>query len=371
MDNLERLLKESWVLVEDSRDRLVSHFYSRLFLDQPGLRNLFPAQMAPQHDRLLEALVTTIQIVGDPERFDTTLRALGRDHRRFHLRDEHFDAVGEALLDALASVAGKHWNDEYQQAWAGVYAAIADRMRAGAAEATEPAFWNAEVLTHERRGRDLAVITCRPLLDRLDYRAGQHVSVEVPRFLPRVWRTYAIANAPTDDNVLEFHVRVPRESWVSAALVRRTKPGHLLRLAAPTGAMTLNRDSSRDILCVAGGVGIAPIKALVQEVARYNRTRWVHVFYGARRRDDLYGLAEFQQLLSDYPWLSVVPVCSKDPDFTGEQGQVSEVFTRFGPWTEHDCFVAGSGPMVRATLGALAADGVPPEQIRYDSFGDY
>ena len=46
--------------------------------------------------------------------------------------------------------------------------------------------------------------------------------------------------------------------------------------------MTLDRDSERDILCVAGGVGLAPIKALVQEVARYNRTRWVHVFYGAR-----------------------------------------------------------------------------------------
>ena len=62
---------------------------------------------------------------------------------------------------------------------------------------------------------------------------------------------------------------------------------------------------------------------------------------------------------------------AQDPEFDGEQGLVSEVITRYGPWTTHDCYVSGSGPMVRATLRALAADGVPPQQIRYDTFGEY
>ena len=43
-------------------------------------------------------------------------------------------------------------------------------------------------------------------------------------------------------------------------------------------------------MCVAGGTGLAPIKALVEELTRFNHTRWVHVFVWAQDRDDLYDL---------------------------------------------------------------------------------
>lgn len=272
MDNLARLLKESWTLVEDDRARLGGHFYARLFLLDPALRQLFPVQMTGQGDRLLEAIITAIHTVDDPESFDEFLRALGRDHRKYHVADQHYATVGVALLDALRSTAGDGWNLEYDQAWREAYAAIAALMIAGAADDEDPPFWHAEVLTHQRYGPDTAVLTCRALQHPLRWRAGQYVSLEVPRHHPRVWRNYSVANAPKGDNVLEFHVRSPGAGWVSGALVRRVRPGELLRLAAPMGSMTLDRASDRDILCVAGGVGLAPIKALVEELATYNRT---------------------------------------------------------------------------------------------------
>ncbi|MFG2101331.1 globin domain-containing protein [Micromonospora echinaurantiaca] len=369
MDDFARLLKESWTLVEEHRERLSDHFYARLFLLDPGLRNLFPVQMTGQGDRILEAIVTASQTVGDPESFDEYLRALGRDHRKFHVDAAHYATMGVALLDALRSTAGDGWNLEYDQAWRDAYAAISEKMLAGAAADENPPYWHAEVLTHQRHGSDTAVLTCRALQHPLPWKAGQYVSVEVPRHLPRVWRTYSVANAPNDDNVLEFHVRTPGAGWVSGALVRRVKPGDLIRVAAPMGSMTLDRSSDRDILCVAGGVGLAPIKALVEELASYNRTRWVHVFYGARTEADLYGLAALRELVAQHPWLSVTPACSEDPDFDGELGDISEVVSRYGPWTTHDCYVSGSAPMVRATLRVLAADDVPPERTRYDTFG--
>ena len=98
--------------------------------------------------------------------------------------------------------------------------------------------------------------------------------------------------------------------------------------------MTLDRNSTRDIVCVAGGTGLAPIKALIEELTRYNRTRWVHVFFGARDRDDLYDLAALSRLAARYPWLSVVPACSEDPSYFGEQGNISEVVARYGPWDD-------------------------------------
>jgi NAD(P)H-flavin reductase/hemoglobin-like flavoprotein len=370
MDNLARLLKESWVLVEEQREEVSGYLYAHMFLTDPKLRDLFPAQMNGQRDRLLEAILAATQIIEDPERLDEYLRSLGRDHRKYHVLPEHYDTMGEALVTALRKCAGDQWTVEYNQAWREAYQVIAERMQAGAASDTNPPFWHAEVLSHERRGSDVAVFTCRALWEPLPYRAGQYVSIEAPRYQPRVWRTYSIANAPNEENVLEFHVRAERAGWLSGALVRRLKPADLLRLAAPMGSMTLDRESLRDVVCVAGGVGLAPIKALVEELTRYNRTRWVHVFYGARRSADLYGLDDLYQLANGHSWLSIIPACSEDPDFPGEQGDIAEVLARYGPWTSHDCFVAGPTPMVKAALRALAEDQVPPDNIRYDTFGE-
>ena len=324
--------------------------------------------MDVQRARLLGAIVTAVQTLDDPDRFDEYLRSLGRDHRKFHVHPEHYDVVGAALLESLRTFAGQAWSIEYDQAWRDAYDVIARKMIAGAEADTNPPYWHAEVLTHERRSRDIAVFTCKPL-QPLDFKAGQYVSMEC-RYQPRLWRVYSFANAPNKEGTLEFHIRALGAGWVSSALVRRVKPGDMIRLAAPMGSMTLDRRSTRDIVCVAGGTGLAPIKALVQELTRYNRTRWVHVFFGAKDRDDLYDLAELNRLAARYPWLSVVPACSEDPTFVGEQGTIPEVVARYGPWQEHDFFVSGSPAMVRATMRTLAELQIPPVRIKYDAFGD-
>jgi len=368
MGNLSRLLKESWTLVEEQQDKVAGYFYARVFTTAPQVRDLFPVQMDVQRARLLGAIVTAVQTLDDPDRFDEYLRSLGRDHRKFHVHPEHYDVVGAALLESLRTFAGQAWSIEYDQAWRDAYDVIARKMIAGAEADTNPPYWHAEVLTHERRSRDIAVFTCKPL-QPLDFKAGQYVSMEC-RYQPRLWRVYSFANAPNKEGTLEFHIRALGAGWVSSALVRRVKPGDMIRLAAPMGSMTLDRRSTRDIVCVAGGTGLAPIKALVQELTRYNRTRWVHVFFGAKDRDDLYDLAELNRLAARYPWLSVVPACSEDPTFVGEQGTIPEVVARYGPWQEHDFFVSGSPAMVRATMRTLAELQIPPVRIKYDAFGD-
>ncbi|TMM29330.1 MAG: flavohemoprotein [Actinobacteria bacterium] len=368
MSNLSKLLKESWTLVEEYQDKVAGYFYARIFLSHPQLRDLFPVQMDVQRARLLGAIVTAVQSLDDPERFDEYLRSLGRDHRKFHVNPEHYDVVRVALLEALRTFAGEQWSIEYDQAWRDAYDVIARKMIAGADADTNPPYWHAEVLTHERRGADIAVFTCRPM-QPLEYRAGQYVSIEC-RYQPRLWRVYSMANAPRKDGTMEFHVRALGAGWVSSALVRRLKVGDMIRLAAPMGSLTLERKSTRDIVCVAGGTGLAPIKALVEELTRYNRTRWVHLFFGAKHRDDLYDLADLNRLAARYPWLSVVSAVSEDPGYGGEQGNISDVVARYGPWKEHDFFVSGSPAMVKATLRRLAELQIPSIRIKYDAFGD-
>ncbi|MCW2642027.1 MAG: putative oxidoreductase [Dactylosporangium sp.] len=369
MHSMSRLLKESWTLVEERQDKLASYFYARMFLSNPQLRELFPVQMDVQRARLLGAIVTAVQTVDDPERFGEYLRSLGRDHRKFHAEPEHYDTVGFALMDALRTFAGEQWSVEYDQAWRDAYGRIAQAMMQGAeADANTPPYLHAEVISHERRSRDIAVFTCKTL-QPIQYEPGQYLSVET-RYQPRLWRMYSPANAVRMDNTIDFHVRAIGAGWVSSALVRKLQPGDMVRLAAPMGSMMLDRKSSRDIVFVAGGTGLAPIKAMIEELAKFNRNRWVHVFFGAKDRDDLYDLETLNEIASRFPWLSVVPACSEDPTWDGEQGNISDVIVRHGPWDNHDVFVSGSPSMVKATMRSLAEMRVPSIRIKYDAFGD-
>src|SRR4029453_7716377 len=156
MGNLSRLLKESWTLVEEQQDKVAGFFYARIFLSNPQVRDLFPVQMDVQRARLLGAIVTAVQTLDDPDRFDEYLRALGRDHRKFHVSAEHYDVVGAALMESLRTFAGESWSIDYDQAWRDAYDVIARKMVSGADADTNPPFWHAEVLSHERRSRDIA-----------------------------------------------------------------------------------------------------------------------------------------------------------------------------------------------------------------------
>ncbi|MEU4426745.1 globin domain-containing protein [Actinoplanes sp. NPDC024001] len=368
MADLTTVLKDSWNLVADRSDQVVEHFYARLFLAFPQLRDLFPVQMRAQRDRLLSAIVSAVHHFDDPVRLDAWLRGLGRDHRKFEVRPEHYAQVKVCLLDAIRSHAGDRWNDVYEQAWNDAYDLMADRMIAGAGERDDPPYWDAEVLSHERRGPDVAVFTCRPR-QPFTFRAGQYVSLECP-YRPRLWRSYSIANSPREDGTLEFHVRATGAGWVSSALVRRLRAGDVLHLAAPMGSMTLDVTSRRDVVLVAGGTGLAPAKALLGDLVKYNRTRWVHLFRGERQRDGFYDREQLDLIAERYPWLSIVRAVSDEPGYPGERGALHDVLSRHGPWRDHDFYVAGSGPMVNATLRRLAEMRVPSTRIRYDAFTD-
>jgi NAD(P)H-flavin reductase/hemoglobin-like flavoprotein len=340
-----------------------------LFVENPELRGMFPLAMDTQRDRLVSALLAITQHIDRPEILVPYLEQLAADHRKFDVKPEHFDAVGRALIAALRRFAGSLWSPEVESAWVQTYGFIARTMVAGVEKAARlPAWWEGEIVAHERRTNDIAVITVRT--DQpFAYRPGQYVSLETPWF-PGVWRPYSMANAPRADGLIQFHVKAISVGWVSSALVRKAQPGQVIRLGAPVGSMVIDPASPRDVLCVAGGTGLAPIKAIVEDLARWNSPRSVYVFFGARRPHELYDLAAMRRLSSRFPQLTVITAVSDDTSFHGERGLLPDVVARYGPWHTHDIFASGSPPMITATLNRLLTLGVPQTHIRYDAFGE-
>ncbi|GAB3894982.1 hypothetical protein GCM10027612_47080 [Microbispora bryophytorum subsp. camponoti] len=173
------------------------------------------------------------------------------------------------------------------------------------------------MIDHEPRTRDISVLTLRPS-ERMDFVPGQYVTVQTARW-PRVWRRFSIANAPRLDGTLRLHVRAVPGGWVSTALVRHTRIGDQLLLGPPVGTMT-PPESDRDLLCVAGGTGLAPLKAVIEHVIASGDRPNIHLLFGVRRASDLYDMPDLVRMETAFPWLRVVPVVSDDPGYDGMRG---------------------------------------------------
>jgi NAD(P)H-flavin reductase len=135
------------------------------------------------------------------------------------------------------------------------------------------------------------------------------------------------------------------------------------------GRMHVDPASERDLLMVSGGTGIAPIKALLEEIAERPEQPRTQVFVGGRTWDDLYDFASLRKFSYSNTWLDVVPVVEDDQGTSGaERGTLADVVTRYGAWSDHDVLVCGSPAMIRATVSRMLVAGTPLDRIKYDPF---
>ena len=367
-DDMVALIRTSFALVAPQSEELARHFYATLFSRAPETRDLFPVNMEVQRSRLLRALVHVVQMVDRPDELVPFLEQLGRDHRKFGVLAQHYDAVGAALLSAIGEFAGPAWTPTIEKAWTDAYGIVAGAMRAATEADRGPATWLGRIVEHRRVGWDLAIIGVQAS-EPIPYRAGQYVSVETPQ-RPRLWRYLSPATAPRADGRLEFHVRAVPNGWVSRAIVAHTRVGDTWRIGPPMGRMQVDRNSDRDVLMVAGGTGSAPIRALLEDLARGSGQPRTQVFIGGRTWDDLYDFTPLRRLSYTNSWLDVIPVVERDDTGEGgaERGTLADVVTRYGAWADHDVTVCGSPAMIRSTVSRMMVAGTPLDRISYDPF---
>jgi NAD(P)H-flavin reductase len=223
----------------------------------------------------------------------------------------------------------------------------------------------------ERRSVEVAVIEVSPR-EPFPYRAGQSVAVEIPQ-RPRLWRYFSPANAPDPSGRMQFHIQPIAGGLVSSAVVRRLGQGDTIRMGAPVGEqLTLPENGDiPDLLMVAGGTGLAPLRAVLEQIERGWRSTGhgprVHLFHGSRMPWNLYD-HEHLTGLARKPWFDYTPVVSDDPTYHGAKGLVGTVAAKSGDWSNRIAMVCGSPDMVRYTVQELENSGVPAESIRREQF---
>lgn len=365
MHEVQRLLSNSLSLAGGPPE-VAARLRAALVQAEPALFRGIPGDVASQTDQLADGLTWLVHNFDQPPALVAGFGRLGAALAECGIAPQQLQLAGAALAEAMrAGMAANGWRQDFDQAWRSTWQHAYEWIAHGMATARyQPTTWTAVVERHDRRRDDLAVVRLRPYLP-MPYRPGQYARIEVPE-LPGLWRPYSLAGAPRRDNIVELHVRAKSVSGVSGTLVHRLGVGDKVRIARAEGGMCLP-ESGRDLLMIAGDTGVAPLKALLTELAATADPRSVVLFWGARTLSELYDIDEIAAIAGSARRATVVPVISEGPAGPYASGLVTDAVAAYGEWSEHEVYLAGPPLMLAATAAALYQLGVAPERIHHDA----
>ncbi len=133
------LVQSSFESVKPIAQTAAELFYGRLFELNPSLRPLFKTDMSEQQRKLMDTLEILAKGLRVQQVILPALKDLGRRHVGYGVKDEHYEAVGSALLWTLEKGLGEQFTPEVKEAWVAAYGLISGVMKEAAAEATESA----------------------------------------------------------------------------------------------------------------------------------------------------------------------------------------------------------------------------------------
>jgi NAD(P)H-flavin reductase len=121
---------------------------------------------------------------------------------------------------------------------------------------------------------------------KLDYAAGQYLGI---KFSDNPERPYSIAAAPSESNgKIEIHIKDSGNKGVSSHIFNNIKNGDTATLTGPHGDCTLGKNNTESLLIIAGGMGIAPAKAIVEQALADDNHKSVVLYWGAQTKEDFY-----------------------------------------------------------------------------------
>lgn len=256
-------------------------------------------------------------------------------------------------------------------------ASFVQTMEAGACP---PAARNGRIQSIERLTHDVALVEVEAS-EPLEFDAGQFMLIQVPDVLG--FRGWSMVNYQRQCKNLEFVVKKKPGGGVSEWLFGGAREGVEVKLFGPLGHATFYPGVGRNILCIAGGTGIAGMMSILDRAAQDGHFAQFdgHVFFGVRSMKDAFFLDRFTALRELCgKRLRVVVALSEEapptpavrdyPQLVFEQGFVHEVASRHmqNNYLHVMAYLAGPPPAVDASIRMLLQARVTTDNIRYDKF---
>ena len=200
----------------------------------------------------------------------------------------------------------------------------------------------------------------------LSFSAGQYAQLSFPG---APTRDYSMANRP-GERELEFHIRRIPNGAASERVASTLAVGDEVTVRGPFGSAFLRHRHTGPILAVAGGSGMAPMKAIVETALNHGFRQPIRLYFGVRQERDLYLVDHFAAACERHPNLTFIPVLSQvERSAAYRTGTVTQAIAEdlqdLDGW---QAYMAGPPAMTDSATPILLERGLQRDELHVDVF---
>jgi Na+-transporting NADH:ubiquinone oxidoreductase subunit F len=208
------------------------------------------------------------------------------------------------------------------------------------------------------------------MTEEFPFKPGQYLQIEVPGI--ETTRAYSIASDSKDFYHPEVIIRLVPGGVATKFVHKAMEVGDKIKITGPFGDFFLQEDSTRPIIMIAGGSGMAPIRSIIYKLMDQGFPRKATYFFGARTKKDLYYTEYFLDIAKKFPNFKYVPALSTplpEDNWDLDIGLITDVVRRHtDDLSGHEAYLCGSPGMIDACIKVLKEKGMPEEYIYFDKF---
>lgn len=241
-------------------------------------------------------------------------------------------------------------------------------------EPDESKEYSGEVSGYRKLTHDIIEVRVK-LSEKIRYTAGQYADLAVSGV--KGSRSYSFATAPGagGGNVeVAFHLRLVPNGEMTTWFHEKDRTGEKVKLRGPRGSFGWREEKS-NLLCIAGGSGMAPIRAMLEDAAQKKMAKRIIYLFGARTQKDLYALEDMEkikkQLGANFDFIPVLSHEDAGSAWKGARGLVTEhIAAQKLDFSDTAAFLCGPPGMIDAAIASLAEQGISKNNIFFDKFTD-
>lgn len=202
-----------------------------------------------------------------------------------------------------------------------------------------------------------------------EFKAGQFVSVLYPNNGKIVRRAYSIASPPSTNNHIDLCIKRVEDGLITSWFWT-FRGGEQLRIHGAFGKFVLPEETNSDLVFVATGTGIAPLRSMIQDLLRKGSQRKIALIFGVRFENAIPYHEEWLALKEKHPNFDYIPTISRpSPEWKGESGYVQTKIEKFFPHPEGKrVYICGLNQMIQAVKEACLNWGYEDSQVRYERY---
>ena len=290
------IVKSTIPLLEAGGSDITEHFYQRLFLHNPELKNIFNMSnqaSGRQKTALFEAILAYAKNIDNISVLKHAVERIAQKHTSFHIQPAHYQVVGFHLIETLRELLPQQFTKEVEKAWTVAYGVLAEvfinreeqlyteRENSQGGWRGKRAFCLVDKIVESEFVTSFVFepIDQQPIID---YQVGQYIGIELtPHQSEHVEiRQYSLSDKPNNKS---YRISVKRElgthnGLMSNHLHDHLNVGDLVDLHAPAGDFFfINREAP--VVLVSAGVGITPMQAMLEKLAGEEYDNQIHYIH--------------------------------------------------------------------------------------------